>query len=96
MVVSLLVWMFLGAVVGAISTKFVDTRGDSPIVVVGAAAGGAVLFGLTHRFISGDIELLSVLGLILVAIGAGAGAAIYHVVRARSISRDRQTVRSSY
>jgi uncharacterized membrane protein YeaQ/YmgE (transglycosylase-associated protein family) len=96
MVYSLLVWIVLGAVIGAIATKFVDLRGDSPILGLAAAVGGAILLGLVYRFSTGNAELWSIFGLVFALIGAAGGVAAFHLVRARSISRDRQTVRSSY
>lgn len=96
MLVSLIIWVVIGAIVGAIAIKFVDTRGDSPMLGIGAAVAGAVIVGGAHRFLSGNVELWSVLGMCLAAVGAAAGAAIYHLIRSRSISHDRQSVRSSY
>lgn len=97
MMLSFVVWIVLGAVVGAIATKFVDTRGDSPILGIGAAAGGAVVLGLAYRLLLGSAETQwSVMALGSALLGAAVGAAVFHLVRSRSISRDRQTVRSSY
>lgn len=96
MLLSLIAWIAIGVVVGLIATKFVDTRGDSPIVGIASAAAGAVVLGLGYRLISGNPDTWSIMGLVLAAIGAAVGAAAFHLVRARSIGRDRQTVRSSY
>lgn len=96
MLLSLISYLVIGAVVGAIATKIVDLRGDSPLLGVGAALAGAVLLGMIYRFASGNVELWSLLGLGLAVVGAAVGVTIFHLVRSRSISRDRQTVRSSY
>lgn len=96
MIVSLILWIVLGVIVGAIATKFVDLRGDSPILGISAATAGAIVLGLCYRMFSGNVELWSVLGLILAALGAAVGVVVYHLIRSRSIGHDRQTVRSSY
>jgi uncharacterized membrane protein YeaQ/YmgE (transglycosylase-associated protein family) len=96
MLVSLIIWVVLGAVVGAIATKFVNTRGDSPLLGIGAAVAGAVVLGFAYRLASGNPEAWGVFALLFAVIGAALGAAAYHLIRSRSISRDRQTVRSSY
>lgn len=96
MFVTLIIWVVLGLAIGAIATRFVDLRGDSPILGIAAAAAGALIFGLVYRMLSGNVETWSVLGILFAAIGGGVGAAAFHLVRARSIGRDRQTVRSSY
>ncbi len=96
MLISFIIWIVLGTVIGMIATKFVDTRGDSPILGIAAAVGGAVVLGILYRLVSGDVERWSILALILAAVGAAAGAAVFHVIRSRTISRGRQTVRSSY
>ena len=96
MLVSIIIWVVLGAIVGAIASKFVDMRGDSPLIGIGAAAAGALVLGLVYRIASGNPETWSILGLALAAIGGVVGVTVFHLIRARSISRDRQTVRSSY
>ena len=70
MMLSVVIWIVLGVMVGAIASKFVDTRGDSPILGIGAAAGGAVVLGMGSMG-AGRLNAGSDLDLIVIYDAAG-------------------------
>ena len=95
MLLSILGWTVVGLVVGLVASKAVNLRGDDPKLGMGAAAGGAILGGLLFSVIS-TTSGWNPWGLLWAAVGAVLGVIIWHAVRSRTISHDRQTQRSSY
>jgi uncharacterized membrane protein YeaQ/YmgE (transglycosylase-associated protein family) len=97
MFLALLSWIVVGAVVGFIGSKLVNLRGDTPLIGMGAAAGGAVVAGLVHALMFREAVLpWDLWNLVFAAAGAAASVLGYHVIRGLSISKDRQSIRSSY
>ena len=96
MVLALISWLVIGIILGVISNMIVDLRGDTPIIPIAAAAGGAVAFGLLHALISGrGVIAFDVWSLLFATLGAAAGAGGYHLIRSRSIDTGSQKMRSS-
>jgi hypothetical protein len=95
MLLSILGWVAVGLVVGFVASRVVNLRGDDWKLGAGAAAGGAIAGGLLFCVISGTTAW-NPWGLLWAAGAALLGVIVWHAVRSRSISHDRQTQRSSY
>lgn len=96
MVLTLITWVVLGLIIGAIGNMLVDLRGDTPIFGIAAAVGGAVVLGFAHAYFSGrGVITWDLWSLIFVAVGAATGALLYHMIRGRSIVKGHQSVRYS-
>ena len=90
-------WIVVGVVVGFVASKFVNLRGDDPRLGTGSAVIGAFAGGLLYRIIShhliGGFNPWSILA---AACGATIVVIVWHVVRSRTISRERYVPRQSY
>jgi uncharacterized membrane protein YeaQ/YmgE (transglycosylase-associated protein family) len=95
MLLGILGWVAVGLIVGFVASRAVNLRGDDPRFGVGAAAGGAIVGGLFFSVISGTTAW-NTWGLLWAAGGAVVSVIVWHAVRSRSISHDRQTERHSY
>jgi uncharacterized membrane protein YeaQ/YmgE (transglycosylase-associated protein family) len=96
-IASVFGWIVIGAVVGFIASKFVNLRGDDVRFGVACAIAGAVLAGILHAVIGGNgLNPWQPWGAVFAAIGGVVGATLWHVIRGRSISHDKGTVRRSY
>ena len=89
-------WIVIGLVVGFIANKCVNLRGDDPRLGIAAACAGGVVAGAVYSFFAGGVSAWSPWALVCSAVGGAAGAATWHLVRSRSISRTGYTTRSSY
>jgi uncharacterized membrane protein YeaQ/YmgE (transglycosylase-associated protein family) len=97
MFLGLISWVVVGLVVGFVVSKMLDLHGDDPKLGIGVAAGGAVVGGFLYSLISGaTVSAWAPLSLLFAAVGAAAGAAIWHGVRSRYVSRASYTTRRSY
>ena len=97
MLFGIIGWVLVGLVVGFVATKFVNLRGDEPLIGILAGLAGAIVGGVLFAVISGrGVQAWDVWALLCAAAGAAVGAAGYHLIRSRSISHDSQTVRRSY
>lgn len=96
-IASIFGWIVVGIIIGFIASKFVDLHGDDIRFGLAAAVAGAVVAGVLHAVISGKgLNPWQMWGAIFAAVGGIVGVAIYHVIRSRSISHDKGTVRRSY
>ena len=94
---GILGWIVTGLIVGFVASKAVNLRGDDPRFGIAAAVAGAVVGGLLYTVISGNgVSAWNLWSILCAATGAVLGVVIYHLVRSRSISRDRYVARSSY
>jgi uncharacterized membrane protein YeaQ/YmgE (transglycosylase-associated protein family) len=90
-------WFVVGLIVGFVASKAVNLRGDDPKFGIAAACGGALLAGALYSLFSGaPVAPWNAWSVIFAAVGAVAGAVIWHAVRSRSISKSGYTVRRSY
>lgn len=96
MVIVIISWLFLGLVVGFIASRIVDLRGDEPLIGIGAAVVGAVIGGLLYKMMATEAYVAWAVGNMLwAAIGAALAVTAFHLIRSRSIVKDRQSVRYS-
>lgn len=97
MILSIAGWVAVALLVGFIASRIVNLRGDDPWFGIIAAGGGGILAAVAYTIISGaGVAGWHPWSLLMAAIGAAAGAAVWHGVRSRSISREPYTRRSSY
>lgn len=97
MAIGIISWIVIGLVAGFIATKFVNLRGDDPLVGIICAVVGGIVGGILFSVVSGrGVVAWDLWSMLAAAAGAAAGAAIYHVVRSRSIGKTQQSVRRSY
>ena len=97
MLLGIIGWIVVGLLIGFVAAKMVDLHGDDPRLGVGVAAGGALVGGAMYSLFSSDVvSAFNVWSLVAAAAGAAVGAAVWHGVRSKYVSRDRQTTRSSY
>ena len=97
MAIGIISWIVIGLVAGFIATKFVNLRGDDPLVGIICAVVGGIVGGVLFSVISGrGVVPWDLWSMLVAAVGAAAGAAIYHIIRSRSISHGQQSVRRSY
>jgi uncharacterized membrane protein YeaQ/YmgE (transglycosylase-associated protein family) len=90
-------WVVIGLIVGFIGNKAVNLRGDDPRFGIFSACAGAIVAGGLYSLFSGSgVTAWNPGSLVSAAIGAAAGAVIWHAVRSRSISKGKYTTRSSY
>ena len=90
-------WIVVGLLIGFIATKFVNLRGDDPRLGIFVAAGGAVVAAALYSFFSGTgVGAWTPWTLVAAAVGATAGAVVWHAVRSRYVSHERYVPRSSY
>src|SRR4051812_46087647 len=84
MLLGIIGWIVVGLVVGFVASKVVNLRGDDPLPGIGVAAAVAVVSGALYSIISGNgVTAWNPWGLLFAVLGAGAGAAVWHVVRSR-------------
>jgi uncharacterized membrane protein YeaQ/YmgE (transglycosylase-associated protein family) len=96
-IVGIFGWIVVGLAVGFIVSKMVNLRGDDPKLGMAAAAVGALVGGIVYTVKSGaGISGFNPWGVLTAAICALVAVAIWHAVRSRSVSREKQTVRRSY
>ena len=97
MFLGLIGWVVVGVVVGFMVSKMLDLHGDDPKLGIGVAGGGAIIGGFLYSMISGSaITAWAPLSILFAAVGAGAGAAVWHGVRSRYVSRVTYSTRRSY
>lgn len=97
MFIVFLSWIGIGLLTGFIASKLVNLRGDDPIVGIACATVGAVAAGILYAVLSGQgVSTWNLWSMGAAVMGGVAGAAIYHLVRSRSIGREQQSVRRSY
>ena len=90
-------WVVVGLVVGFIVSKVLNLHGDDPKLGIGVAAAGAVVGGFLYGLISGaPVSAWNLWSIVFAAVGAAAGAAIWHGLRSRYVSRASYSVRRSY
>jgi len=96
-IVSIFGWIVAGIIVGFIASKFVDLHGDDIRFGLVAAVAGAVVAGILHAVITGaGLNPWQMWGAIFAAVGGIVGATTWHLIRSRSISHEKGTVRRSY
>jgi uncharacterized membrane protein YeaQ/YmgE (transglycosylase-associated protein family) len=97
MLLGIIAWIVLGLAVGFVASKMINLRGDDPRLGIGVAAGGAILAGALYSVFSGNgVSAWNLWCGTVAALGAVLGAAVWHGVRSRYASNERQTTRSSY
>jgi uncharacterized membrane protein YeaQ/YmgE (transglycosylase-associated protein family) len=89
-------WVVVGLVVGFVVSKVLNLHGDDPKLGIAAAGAGAVVGGILYSVIGGaSVEAWNLWSILWAAVGAGAGAAVWHGVRSRYVSRASYSVRRS-
>ena len=97
MFLGLVGWVVIGLIVGFIVSKVLDLHGDDPKLGIAVAGVGAVVGGILYSVISGvEVSAFNPWSILSAAVGAGAGAAVWHGVRSRYVSRAAYTTRRSY
>ncbi len=96
-IVSIFGWIVVGIIAGLIASKFVDLHGDDVRFGIAAAVAGALVAGILHAVITGNgLTPWQLWGAVFAAIGGIVGATTWHLIRSRSISHEKGTVRRSY
>lgn len=94
-IVSILGWIVLGLVVGYIASRLVNLRGDDVRFGIACAVAGALAAGILHALISGNgLNPWQKWGALFAILGAAVGAAAWHMIRSRSVSREQGSYRS--
>jgi uncharacterized membrane protein YeaQ/YmgE (transglycosylase-associated protein family) len=97
MLLGIIGWIVVGLVIGFVASKMTNLRGDDPRLGIGVAAGGAIVAGALYSMVSGNgVSAWNPWCSAVAALGAVLGAAVWHGVRSRYTSNERQTTRSSY
>ena len=97
MLVGILAWIVVGLLVGFVASRVVNLRGDDARFGIGVAAGAALIGGILYTLISGDtVRAWNPWSLVFATIAGVVGAVVWHVIRSRYASHDRQSVRRSY
>src|SRR6476620_5336458 len=97
MIIGIVGWIAVGLLVGFIARKMVDLHGDDPRLGLAVACGGAIVAAVLYTLISGaGVSAFNAWSVLCAAIGAVAGAAGWHAVRGRYVSRAAYTTRRSY
>jgi len=97
MFLGLLGWIAVGLLVGFVTTKLVNLRGDDPRLSIGVAAAGAICGAVIYTIFSGaGVSAWNPWSLLSAAGGAAVAMVIWHAVRSRTISHDTYTSRRSY
>jgi uncharacterized membrane protein YeaQ/YmgE (transglycosylase-associated protein family) len=97
MLVGIIGWIIVGLGVGFIVSKVLDLHGDDPMLGIGAALGGAIVFAVLYTVISGaGVTWFNVWSLIFAAIGAAVGVGTWHLIRSKYVSHATYTRRKSY
>jgi uncharacterized membrane protein YeaQ/YmgE (transglycosylase-associated protein family) len=97
MIFGILGWVVVGVLIGFIVSKSFDLHGDDPRLGIAISGGGAVVAAVLYTIISGaGVSYFNVWSLLFAAVGAGVAVAVWHGVRARSVTRTTYTRRSSY
>lgn len=82
MVLDLVSWVVIGLVLGFIVSKFVDLRGDDPLVDLIAGAVGAVFAGVLCNILNGvGVSGFTYWSLPGAVAGAAAAVAGWHTLR---------------
>lgn len=98
MVIGIIVsWIAIGLLVGFIVSKCIDLHGDDPRLGVGASVAGAVVAAAMYSIISGvGLSVWNIWVMVTAAVGAAAAVVLWHLVRARYVSREPYTRRQSH
>jgi uncharacterized membrane protein YeaQ/YmgE (transglycosylase-associated protein family) len=97
MLIGIIGWVVVGLAVGFIVSKVLDLHGDDPLLGIGAALGGAILFAVLYTVISGaGVTSFNLWSLMFAAIGAAVGVGTWHLIRSKYISHTPYTRRRSY
>lgn len=96
-IVGVFGWIITGLIVGFIVSKVVNLRGDDPKLGIGVAAIAGLIGGIGYTVKSGaGVVGFNLWCIITAAICALIAVIAWHLIRSRSVSRERQTVRRSY
>ena len=97
MLMGIIGWVVVGLAVGFIVSKVLDLHGDDPLLGIGVALGGAILFAVIYTVVSGaGVSAFNVWSLLFAAIGAGVGVGTWHLIRSKYVSHAPYTRRKSY
>jgi uncharacterized membrane protein YeaQ/YmgE (transglycosylase-associated protein family) len=89
--------MVVGVLIGFIATKAVNLHGDDPRLSVGVAGVGAIAGGALYSLLRGaEVSAWNPWSILFAAVGAVAGAIVWHAVRSRFVSKAAYTTRRSY
>jgi uncharacterized membrane protein YeaQ/YmgE (transglycosylase-associated protein family) len=89
-------WAVVGLIVGFVVSKVLNLHGDDPKLGIGVAAIGAVVAGfLAGAISSAGVSAWNPWSIAFAAVGAAAGAAVWHGVRSRYVSRAAYSIRRS-
>jgi uncharacterized membrane protein YeaQ/YmgE (transglycosylase-associated protein family) len=89
-------WIVTGLIIGFIASKFAK-GGDEPGLGILVTGVSALVLALGYSIIRGyGVSAFTMSALIVAAIGAAIGAAVWHIIRSRFVSHEPQTVRRSY
>ena len=89
-------WAAIGLLIGFIATKLIKSS-DGPALGVIVTVASAIVVAAVYSMIGGySLSEFTPKVLIFAAIGAVAGAVVWHAVRSRFVSHEVQTVRRSY
>lgn len=96
MLMGVLGWLFCGALLGFIASKFVNLRGDDPRLGIGTAALGGVVGGWLYSLISGSpVSGFNVWSLVFASLISLVAVGSWHFFRSRG-PYERPSTRRSY
>lgn len=96
MVAGIIGWVVVGVLVGFVSSKLVNLRGDDPKLGMIAAVLGAVVGAIVYRLASGvEVRGWNAHSLLAAAVGAAAATVLWHAIRSRTISHITHAPRRS-
>ena len=83
MFINLVCWIIVGLAVGFLASKFVNERGDDPMLGIVLGAAGAVVAGFLFGMIgTAGVSEFNRGSLLVAAVGAAAVLVTWHSVRA--------------
>ena len=89
-------WLAVGLVVGYVVSRVIDLHGDDPRFGFAAAAAGALAGAVSYTLATAaTMSAWNLWSFAWAAVGAAVAVIVYHTVRSRFVSHERQTRRTS-
>ena len=97
MFIGIVGWIAMGLLVGFVTGKIVNLRGDDPRLGLAVTCMGAIFGAVLYTIISGaGVSRWNLWSLMFATLGAIAAAVVWHLVRSRFVSHAAYTTRRSY